>query len=162
MLTWVTYHKLNTAIEGQFSRKCSINSSNENPLLLLFTKARSQVSNAPKIRGKQWIWWHIMVSSGLHCWWGTAQCSSQTHFSHADIIVPLLIWSLVAQTLAKLEPAEVTWKVEAISWVGNTQTTWGFVDRRSKTIYQVSYQPVLSSLPPLPLAYRGRSSGPLM
>lgn len=70
--------------------------------------------------------------------------------------------ALIAQTLARLGCAEGTLKVEDISWVDSTQTTWGFEDRRSKTIYQVRYQPVLASLPPLPLAQSCRSSGPLM
>lgn len=38
----------------------------------------------------------------------------------ADTIAPLLIRGLVAQTLAKLDSAEVTLKVEAISWVDST------------------------------------------
>lgn len=44
----------------------------------------------------------------------------QSLWKHADIITFLLIQRLVAQTLAKLDSAEVTLKVEAISWVDST------------------------------------------
>lgn len=154
-LTWVMYHRLNAAIKSWFNSKCSINNSNKNaPLLLLWNLVhRSPMQQKPE------------ESDGSHGMsWGPPGYSAD-----------------VAQPKAAARPIPVSLKTcryhhfSAHPALGSTNTckawlcwsnikgrsnllgrqhltTWDFEDRRSKPIYQVSYQPVLSSLPPLPLA----------